>query len=196
MFTVAVCANWGLGLEVVRSLHEHPLAEIAFVVTGFDKDTDDFWRNCVADFAREHGYGTLHQDDTDFDRMRGLILERGADLLLCHAYMKWLPRSVFDAPRLGSVNIHGSLLPRYPGRSPHRDVLAAGERETGLTAHFMDEGLDTGEILHQVAFPLDRGETVETLLEKQKRHVNGLVLEIFNKLEAGSQAGSKTNNAR
>ncbi|MDY7000169.1 MAG: formyltransferase family protein [Thermodesulfobacteriota bacterium] len=182
MLKVAALVNWGLGLEVVRTLHDCSDVALDFLVTRFDDASKDPWRNRVRDFAEEKGYEVRHEGEIDFQELRNLLLTRDVDVMICHAYMKIIPREVFDAPRLKSVNIHASLLPKYRGGSPHLAVLESGDRESGLTCHYIDEGLDTGEIIHQVKFDLEEGETIESLLEKQKKVVGPLVLELVRRL--------------
>jgi methionyl-tRNA formyltransferase len=70
------------------------------------------------------------------------------------AYGQILPRTVIDIPRLGTVNVHGSLLPRYRGAAPIQWAIVNGERETGVTTMLIDEGLDTGPTLLARATPI------------------------------------------
>lgn len=71
----------------------------------------------------------------------------GADLIVVMAYGQILPKAVLDAPRLACLNLHASILPRYRGAAPIQAAILAGDRETGLTVMYMDEGLDTGDVL-------------------------------------------------
>lgn len=78
-----------------------------------------------------------------------------ADLAVVAAYGLILPRPILDAPRLGCINLHPSLLPRWRGATPAAHTILHGDRETGLTVFLMDEGLDTGAVLsrHHLAVP-------------------------------------------
>ncbi|MEH6648800.1 MAG: methionyl-tRNA formyltransferase [Motiliproteus sp.] len=77
------------------------------------------------------------------------ILERyDADLMVVVAYGLLLPKAILDTPRLGCINVHASLLPRWRGAAPIHRALIAGDTETGITIMQMDEGLDTGDMLH------------------------------------------------
>ncbi|MCS6869363.1 MAG: phosphoribosylglycinamide formyltransferase [Thermus sp.] len=88
---------------------------------------------------------------------------RGVDLVLLAGFMRLLSPG-FVEPWYGRLlNIHPSLLPAYPGLHVHRRVLEAGERETGSTVHFVDQGMDTGPILLQGRLPVLPGDTPETL---------------------------------
>jgi methionyl-tRNA formyltransferase len=71
------------------------------------------------------------------------------DVIVVMAYGQILPRAVLEIPKLACLNLHASLLPRWRGAAPIQAAIAAGDRETGITAMYMDEGLDTGDILLQ-----------------------------------------------
>ncbi|WP_372830962.1 methionyl-tRNA formyltransferase [Pontibacterium sp.] len=82
-----------------------------------------------------------------------------ADIMVVVAYGLLLPKAVLDTPRLGCINVHGSLLPRWRGAAPiHRAVLA-GDKLTGITIMQMDVGLDTGDMLYKVETPINAGDT-------------------------------------
>ncbi len=86
------------------------------------------------------------------ERVRGeefaaLLASLDPDLILVVAYGRILPKNVLDYPRFGCVNAHASLLPRYRGAAPIQRAIMAGETETGVTAMYMDEGLDTGDMI-------------------------------------------------
>ncbi|WP_310600035.1 methionyl-tRNA formyltransferase [Desulfobulbus sp.] len=85
------------------------------------------------------------------------------DLLVVAAYGKILPQSLLDLPRLGAINVHGSLLPKYRGAAPIQWAVINGEAETGITIMQMDAGMDTGDILLTVAVPIGRQETAGEL---------------------------------
>lgn len=88
------------------------------------------------------------------------------DLLVVAAYGLILPKSILDAPRLGPVNVHPSLLPRHRGPAPIAGAILAGDAETGVSIMLMDEGVDTGPILSQSVVPLDGAETTGSLTDR------------------------------
>src|SRR5271170_5030142 len=88
------------------------------------------------------------------------------DLIVVAAYGQILPKEVLDLPPKGCLNLHASLLPKYRGASPIHSAIAAGENQSGMTVMWMDEGLDTGDILLQEAITLRRRETAETLHDR------------------------------
>jgi methionyl-tRNA formyltransferase len=89
-----------------------------------------------------------------------------ADLMVVVAYGLILPQIVLDTPRLGCINVHGSLLPRWRGAAPIQRSIWAGDTETGVTIMQMDLGLDTGAMLHKVTCPIADDETSASLYDK------------------------------
>ncbi|RUO19181.1 methionyl-tRNA formyltransferase [Aliidiomarina haloalkalitolerans] len=89
-----------------------------------------------------------------------------ADVMVVVAYGLLLPKVVLDIPRLGCVNVHGSLLPRWRGAAPIQRAIWAGDAETGVTIMQMDEGLDTGPMLSKSYLPISADDTSASLYEK------------------------------
>lgn len=94
------------------------------------------------------------------------LREENADVAVVVAYGRILPKDVLDAPRLGCVNVHASLLPKYRGAAPITWAVVNGEAESGITLMNMDEGMDTGAMLEQFTVPIEPDETAGELSEK------------------------------
>ena len=94
-----------------------------------------------------------------------LEIAQGCDVAVVAAYGLILPRAVLDAPRLGCLNIHGSLLPRWRGAAPIQRAVLAGDAITGVTIMQMEEGLDTGPMLATVETPIDTKTSGELFAE-------------------------------
>ena len=88
------------------------------------------------------------------------------DVMVVAAYGLILPRSVLDIPRLGCINIHGSLLPRWRGAAPIHRAIEAGDTETGITIMQMEEGLDTGPMMLIESVPIAEDDTTGSLHDK------------------------------
>ncbi|NPE72415.1 methionyl-tRNA formyltransferase [Dickeya dadantii] len=95
-----------------------------------------------------------------------LVAELGADVMVVVAYGLILPQAVLDMPRLGCINVHGSLLPRWRGAAPIQRALWSGDTQTGITIMQMDAGLDTGAMLHKIECPILPDDTSATLYDK------------------------------
>jgi len=100
--------------------------------------------------------------DVFLDEIRSLR----PDLIVVAAYGKILPGPLLNLPPLGTINVHGSLLPRYRGAAPVQWAVINGEQETGVTIMQMDEGMDTGDILLPSAIPIEEDDTAGTVFIK------------------------------
>jgi phosphoribosylglycinamide formyltransferase-1 len=90
--------------------------------------------------------------------------DRDVELVVCAGYMHLLTPAFLE--RFPTINVHPSLLPAFPGTTPIEDALAAGVEETGVTVHFVDEGVDSGPVILQEPVPIRPGDTPETLRER------------------------------
>ena len=97
---------------------------------------------------------------------RQALIDARADVMVVAAYGLILPQWVLDMPRLGCLNIHGSLLPRWRGAAPIHRAIEAGDTETGITIMQMDAGLDTGDMLLVERLPIAATDTTATLHDK------------------------------
>ncbi len=95
-----------------------------------------------------------------------LVADLNADVMVVVAYGLILPKAVLDMPRLGCINVHGSLLPRWRGAAPIQRALWAGDSETGVTIMQMDVGLDTGDMMHKISCPIEATDTSASLYNK------------------------------
>jgi methionyl-tRNA formyltransferase len=109
-----------------------------------------------------------------------------ADIAIVAAYGLLLPPTILTAPRLGCLNIHGSLLPRWRGAAPLQRAILAGDKETGITIMQMDAGLDTGAMLLKGAVPITPTTTTPALHDMMAALGAALVVEALQKLQAGS----------
>lgn len=101
------------------------------------------------------------------------------------AYGKILPPEVLRLPKLGCINVHASLLPKYRGAAPIHRAIINGETKTGVTTMFMEEGLDTGDILLQEAITIGENETAGQLHDRLAEKGAGLLLKTLGQLESG-----------
>jgi methionyl-tRNA formyltransferase len=102
------------------------------------------------------------------------------------AYGMILPKAILDAPALGCLNLHASLLPRWRGASPIQAAIAAGDPETGVTIMYMDEGLDTGDILLQRKIQIAPNATGRSLHDRLAQIAPEALLESLRRLGSGN----------
>lgn len=121
--------------------------------------------------------------------LRGRFIEwldaRRADVILVAAYGRLLPAPVLEHPRLGCLNVHPSLLPRYRGPAPIQWALANGDAQTGVTIMQMDGGMDTGDMLRQLKIPLGPEDTGDILHDRLADLGAELLLGTLDALESG-----------
>ncbi|MDD4929167.1 MAG: methionyl-tRNA formyltransferase [Gallionella sp.] len=120
----------------------------------------------VKQLAQQHGLVVLQPDSLKTEQAQQQIEALGADVMVVAAYGLILPKAVLDMPRLGCLNIHASLLPRWRGAAPIQRAILAGDAETGITIMQMDVGLDTGDMLLRRACPIADTDNAQTLHDK------------------------------
>ena len=120
-----------------------------------------------------------------------------ADVLVVVAYGLILPQAVLDIPRLGALNVHASLLPRWRGAAPIQRAIEAGDKESGVTIMQMDAGLDTGDMLATLACPIGPGTTAADLHDELAKTGIPLLLEVLGDLpvyQSQAQKQDATNS--
>lgn len=132
-----------------------------------------------------HSTKRLRADRDCIDKMKSLK----PDCIVVAAFGQILPKEVLDIPKLGAVNIHASLLPKYRGASPIQEAVLSGDKESGITTMFMAEGLDTGDILLQDKVALDPEETAESLFQKLAKLSRRTIVKTLESLQKGELKG-------
>ena len=136
--------------------------------------------------AEKHGI-TVYQPNTLRDgKAEEILKEIAPDVIVVVAYGKILPKEILEIPKYGCVNGHASLLPKYRGASPIQWCIVCGEKETGVTAMLMDEGMDTGDILKTVETEIGAEETAEELFERLSGITAELLVNTLAELEKGN----------
>ncbi|QXA16605.1 methionyl-tRNA formyltransferase [Aeromonas sp. FDAARGOS 1403] len=119
----------------------------------------------------------------------------GADLMVVVAYGLILPKVVLDTPRLGCINVHGSLLPRWRGAAPIQRSIWAGDAETGVTIMQMDVGLDTGAMIRKISCPIAADETSASLYDKLAELGPQALVDTIDAMAAGDTAAEAQDDA-
>ena len=118
------------------------------------------------------------------------------DVIVVMAYGQILPRDVLEIPKIASLNLHASLLPRWRGAAPIQAAIAVGDRETGITVMYMDEGLDTGDILLQRTIDILPDDTGGSLQDRLAQIAPEALLESLRMLEKNSAPRIPQDNAQ
>ena len=120
----------------------------------------------VKKLGEEHNIPVYQPATLKQDAAQQELAAIDADIMVVVAYGLLLPTAVLNAPKLGCINVHGSILPKWRGAAPIQRAIWAGDSETGVTIMQMDEGLDTGDMLHIATLPIESSDTSATLYDK------------------------------
>jgi len=120
----------------------------------------------VKQLALEHEIPVYQPENFKSDEAKQELAALNADIMVVVAYGMLLPQVVLDTPRLGCINVHGSILPRWRGAAPIQRSIWAGDKETGVTIMQMDIGLDTGDMLSIATLPIEATDTSASMYEK------------------------------
>lgn len=123
-----------------------------------------------------------------------ILAQHSPDLIAVVAYGKILPPEVINYPKYGCINVHVSLLPKYRGAAPMQRAVMEGEKETGVTIMYMDEGLDTGDIITTESFPLTEDDDFETVHDRSAEIGARLLSEVVDKLSSGKATRTKQDD--
>ncbi|MBW2614503.1 MAG: methionyl-tRNA formyltransferase [Deltaproteobacteria bacterium] len=177
----------GFAVPALKALHESK-HEVLMVVTQPDRKKGRGRKLAappVKSTALELGYEVFQPESVKTDEFAEAILKLNPDLLLVIAFGQIIPKAVLRAADRGAINLHASLLPKYRGPAPIQWAIINREKETGVTTMFMDEGLDTGDMLLSQPVEIGERETSGTLHDRLADVGADLVLETLGKLATG-----------
>ena len=120
----------------------------------------------VKHIALEHDIPVYQPENFKSEEAKQQLADLDADIMVVVAYGLLLPQAVLDTPKLGCINVHGSILPRWRGAAPIQRSIWAGDAETGVTIMQMDIGLDTGDMLKISTLPIEATDTSASMYEK------------------------------
>lgn len=186
-------------LKSLKKLYENNF-EIEAVVTNTDKEKGrgrKLTSSPVKEFAIEKNLKLfqplkIRKNEEFEDEIRKLK----PDFIIVVAYGKILPKSFLDIPKYGAINVHGSLLPNYRGASPIQYSILNGDKETGITTMFMDEGMDTGDIIRQEKIHIQDNETTGELWEEMGDLGSKLLIKTLNEINEIIKKNPDVNNEK
>jgi methionyl-tRNA formyltransferase len=140
----------------------------------------------VKTLALEHGIPVCQPLSLKTPEAQAELAAFQADLMIVAAYGLLLPQAVLETPRLGCINIHASLLPRWRGAAPIQRAILAGDGETGITIMQMDKGLDTGAMLYKAYLPITPTATGASLHDRLAVLGGDALLAVLNDIDGGT----------
>jgi len=158
-----------IGVPTLNALLKESAHTLAGVVTQPDKPAgrkQELLSSPIKQIAQQHGVSVYQPVKIRAPGAIDPIREWQPDVIVVMAYGQILSRELLGLPHVACLNLHASLLPRHRGAAPIQAAILAGDRETGITVMFMDEGLDTGDILLKKTLPIRRRETGGSLHDR------------------------------
>ena len=150
-------------------IKEKVVPEFVLVNTDDDGESGPFYKS-TKKLALENNLNLLHNIED--------VLTYKVDIVLSIGYIRIIKKNILEHARLGIINAHPAPLPKYRGRFSTMYAIMNGEKTHGVTFHFMNEGIDSGDILHQKMFPIDENDTGKSLYMKASE----LIVQEFPKL--------------
>jgi len=178
-----VFAYHNIGCAGIRSLLEAGY-EIEAVFTHCDNSNENIWFESVAELACSEGIPVFAPDNVNNPVWIEKIRTLSPDIIFSFYYRNILNNEILNIPQYGCLNLHGSLLPKYRGRVPLNWVLINGEKETGVTLHYMTEKADAGDIVGQKKFAIEYTDTAKDLHLKARDAAKELLAELLPQIEA------------
>jgi methionyl-tRNA formyltransferase len=185
---IVFCGTPEFAVPALRALLANPEFAVEAVVTQPDRPRGRGQRvsaSPVKEVAAQAGVRIYQPASMKSDEARDFVAEIKPDAVVIIAYGQIIPRRLLEIPRLGWMNLHGSLLPKYRGAAPIAWAIINGERKTGLTTMRLDPGLDTGPILIKREIEIGSDETAPELTKRMADLGAPLVAESLIKLERG-----------
>ena len=152
--------------------------------------------SAVKAYALEQGLAVYQPTTLRSDESFGLIEKLSPDIIIVAAYGKILPERIIGYPRLGCINVHGSLLPKYRGAAPIQRAIIDGETETGVTIMYMDAGIDTGDMLAKTVVGIEPDDDFGTLHDKLAAAGAKLLVETIDSLENNTARREKQDDLK
>jgi len=172
--------------------------EIVGVVTQPDKPKGRSYKLTpppVKVYAEEQGLPVYQPVTLKDEAFKDELCELSPEIIIVAAYGKILPKYIIDYPRYGCINAHGSVLPGYRGAAPIQRAIIDGESETGITVMYMNEGLDTGDMILVEKTPITEEDNFETLHDRLAEIGGRTLVEAMKALENGSAKREKQDDS-
>ena len=179
-----VCAYHDIGCVGIEALLRNGF-EVAAVFTHKDDPRENIWFRSVAELAASRNIPVYAPEDINHPLWVQKIRQMKPDIIFSFYYRDMIKPAILDIPPAGCLNLHGSLLPKYRGRCPINWVLVNGEKETGVTLHYMTPKPDDGDIVCQQEILISDDDTARTLHKKTAQTAGVMLDEILPKINTG-----------
>lgn len=161
---IVFLGNHNVGIESLKVILRSEAHLVGVVAHPKDKEEGNVY-DSLYDFIINKKIPIIRGKAKDLSTYK-FILNLKPDLIWITDYKFLIPKKIIKIPNLGVVNLHPSLLPKFRGRAPLNWAIIEGERVTGITAHFVDEGIDTGPIISQIKIEINKNDYIDDVLNK------------------------------
>lgn len=181
---LGVLVSGNLGYVLLRHLKNRH--DIGFVLT--DKNSDEIIAFAKSEHLPVYAGNPRNGATSEF------VKDKKIDVLISINYLFIIEKDLIELPEILAFNVHGSLLPKYRGRTPHVWAIINNEKITGITAHLIDEGCDTGDILEQISVPISEDDSGNSILMKFSELYIPLIDSVLLKIKNKSLTRTPQNN--
>ncbi|MFW5983000.1 MAG: methionyl-tRNA formyltransferase [bacterium] len=181
---IGVLCSGNLGLDSLHALSKYFKPQFVFT----DKNSEE-----IIELSEKHSIPVFVGNPRKNESTR-FLEPFHTDVIFSINYLFIVGNNILRHPELYAINLHGSLLPKYRGRSPHVWAIINGEKETGVTAHIMEEGCDTGDIVLQKHLKITTNDTGASILTKYKEIYPKIIIELIEQVNRGSLKRQKQDD--
>jgi methionyl-tRNA formyltransferase len=182
---ILVFAYHDVGYECLDFLIQNDEYILA-VITHEDNPNEEIWFRSVTGLAKEYGIPVYAPESVNTPEWIERIRSWEPDLIFSFYYRNMIKEDILNIPRLGAFNMHGSLLPKYRGRAPINWAVLNGEKETGVTLHYMVKKADAGDIIDQEAVPISHEDTAQDVFNQCVKAARRVLERQLEALKAGT----------
>ena len=175
--TLGILSSGNLGFDTLKKILSKTDFQVKFIATDYKSET-------IIRLASEHNIPCFKGNPRN-GRAYNFIKKIEVDVIISINYLFLIEEDLINHPNKLIFNIHGSLLPKYRGRTPHVWAIINGEKETGITAHIIDQNCDTGDILKQIRIPIEHDDTGGVILEKYAKQYFPIIKSVISDIRFG-----------
>ena len=183
---IGILASGELGFSILCKILQR--YELSFVMT--DRSSDS-----IHSFCNTHSIPIFVGNPRE-GKSNDFLSRVSCDVLISINYIFLIEQNLIQIPKILAFNIHGSLLPKYRGRTPHVWSIINNEKLTGITAHLIDVGCDTGDIIEQVQIIIEDYDTGASILKKYESNYYTLVENVLNKISKNQLVTIEQDNSK
>lgn len=181
------------GHELGKLTLEYLIKKNKNIIGVVTPDTDSKWYKGVDEIAKKYNIYLYENNNINTDEFIDKIKNMNPNLIVSVNFNQIIGKEIINIPNKGCINTHASSLPKYRGRAPLNWAIINGEKKTGVTVHYIDEGVDTGDIILQKEIAIKKDDYIKDILNKVKNNYPVIVNKAINQIKKG-QVNSKPQN--